>query len=132
MKTLLWLDDYRNPFENGWLIFSPIDEPFRTIWVKDYDEFCDSVIVFGLPDGICFDYDLGGDMVNNGTMSKRGLKRFRKTDVYKNGHDCAKFVLNYCDKNKLPLPKWNCHSANPEGKACINNLLLNYLFNRSV
>lgn len=24
MKTLLWVDDYRNPFENDWLNFNPI------------------------------------------------------------------------------------------------------------
>ena len=24
MKRLLWLDDYRNPLENDWLVFSPI------------------------------------------------------------------------------------------------------------
>lgn len=30
MKTLLWVDDYRNPFENDWLNFSPIGRNCRT------------------------------------------------------------------------------------------------------
>jgi hypothetical protein len=39
MKKLLWLDDIRNPFENDWLVLSPIEQPFDVSWVKSYPEF---------------------------------------------------------------------------------------------
>lgn len=67
MKKLLWLDDARDPFsheENApdWLIFSPIERPFETIWVKSYREFIEYIAKNGLPDAICFDHDLGLDV----------------------------------------------------------------------
>ena len=40
MKKLLWLDDYRNPFEDNWLNFSPIPiNQLEVVWVKSYNEF---------------------------------------------------------------------------------------------
>lgn len=85
MKKLLWLDDIRSPFEllpggSTWLVFSPIKSSFETYWVKSYNEFVDWIKINGLPDGICFDHDLGLDEVHEKkTMSKGALKRFRKT-----------------------------------------------------
>ncbi len=58
-KVLLWLDDYRNPFEDDWLNFSPIGKDCEVVWVKTYVGFCHWIMVNGLPDGICFDHDLG-------------------------------------------------------------------------
>ena len=127
INTLLWLDDYRNPFENDWLNFSPIPQPFTTIWVKSYKEFVDYINNNGLPTAICFDHDLGLEVAIKARekgMSKRQsrkLKQFEKT-----GFDCAKFLVDYCIDNQLDLPKWNIQSANPVGKENINSLLLNY------
>jgi hypothetical protein len=59
MKTLLWLDDYRDPMQGQWLVFSPIaDAEYEVHWVKSYDEFVDWITKNGLPTGICFDHDL--------------------------------------------------------------------------
>lgn len=60
MKKLLWLDDYRNPFDTktDWMIFSPIGRDVEIHWVKNYQEFVDWIIENDLPDGICFDHDL--------------------------------------------------------------------------
>ena len=43
-KTLLWLDDIRNPFDKDFTPYVALYNPFlnkpHTIeWVKDYDEF---------------------------------------------------------------------------------------------
>lgn len=106
MKTLLWLDDYRNPYNvnEEWLIFSPIKNP-NTIWVKNYNDFINWILINGLPDAICFDHDLG--------------------EIY-SGFDCAKWLVEYCIDNNLKLPLWNCQSANPVGRENINSLLNNY------
>jgi hypothetical protein len=105
MKTLLWLDDIRNPFENSWLVFSPIEQPFDVIWVKSYNEFTKWIKKNGLPTAICFDHDLG----NTAT-----------------GYDAALFLTYYCQASREKLPLYNIQSANPVGKENIRSLLENY------
>ncbi len=128
MKKLLWLDDIRNPFEDDWLVFSPIDQPFEVVWVKSYNEFTVWIVANGLPDAICFDHDLGLDEVHEKkTMSKSALKRFRKTPEYKTGYDCAKWLVEYCMDKNLQLPLYNIQSANPVGKENIKGLFKSFL-----
>ena len=109
MKTLLWLDDVRDPFDKNvdWLIFSPIGRNISVVWVKNYDEFEHNIIVNGLPDAICFDHDLA--------------------DEEKSGYDCAKFLVKYHDLSGGEFPKWAIQSANPVGKKNIDCYLKNYL-----
>jgi hypothetical protein len=135
MKTLLWLDDIRNPFVptkggGSWLVFSPINlnDGAEVVWVKSYQEFVDWITANGLPDGICFDHDLGLDLVHEKkVMSKRELKRFRKTPEYKTGFDCTKWLVEYCLDRKLYPPKYNIQSSNTVGKANIDGLLKNFM-----
>jgi len=132
MKTLLWLDDIRDPLANNgeWLVFSPIEQPYDVMWVKSYDEFTTYIIMNGLPTAICFDHDLGQDVANetvsNG-MSKR-QSRIQKRETL-SGFDCTKWLVEYCMDNNKKLPKYNIQSANPVGKDNINGLLQNYLKN---
>jgi hypothetical protein len=128
MKTLLWLDDKRNPFENDWLKFSPIQEPFTTVWVKSYKEFVNHIVINGLPDAICFDHDLGLpnhiERINNG-MSKRSSRKLKQQE--KTGYDCAKWLVELCMDNHLKLPLYNIQSSNPVGKDNIDSLLKNFI-----
>lgn len=112
-KTLLWLDDYRDPFDKkaDWLIFSPIGRDVNVAWAKTQVEFQDHIMIYGLPDAICFDHDLG---IGNG-----------------DGYECAKWLVNYCQFTNLELPKYNIQSANPVGKQNIDMLLKNYLKHKS-
>ena len=80
---LLWLDDKRNPHEKDWLKFSPIEQPYEVIWVKNYNEFVRWITENGLPDGICFDHDLSDIHIKKSTY-----KEYRK---YKVLHDFASF-----------------------------------------
>ena len=109
MKTLLFLDDFRDPFEDNWIRYSPIGTDCDIVWVKTYQEFVDRVMCYGLPDAICFDHDLG---THNG-----------------NGYECAKFLIDYCINNNLKLPLYAIQSANPVGKENIDSLLKNYIKN---
>ena len=95
----LFLDDERNP--NRFL------KDLKT-WevVRGYDDFTRIIRNRGLPGFISFDHDLS---------SKE-----------KTGYDCAKWLIEYCQKTKKPLPNWQVHSLNPIGKVNINELLIQF------
>ena len=112
MKKLLWLDDIRNPLENNWLVFSPIDQPYEVIWVKKYHEYVSWITENGLPDAICFDHDLGCESQEIEEMT---------------GMNCAKWLVEYCMDNNKKLPLYNIQSANPVGKDNIDGLLKSYI-----
>lgn len=128
MKTLLWLDDIRNPFENDgeWLVFSPIPQPHITVWVKSYDEFTKWIKENGLPDAICFDHDLGEDVASE--LVSKGINKKearRKKKELPTGYDCTKWLVEYCIKNKATIPEFNIQSANPVGAENMRCLLNN-------
>ena len=111
MKTLLWLDDCRNPFDTrtDWLVFSPIGRDVEVVWAQTVDEFMDFINQHGLPDGICFDHDLGEDSYDERT-----------------GYDCAKRVVDYCLQHNCDIPAYAIQSSNPVGKDNICHLMDNY------
>ena len=98
MKKLLWIDDFRNPVKY-------VIGDYDIVWVKNYDDFCKYINENGLPDIICFDHDLGEE---------------------KSGYDCAKFVVNYCQKHNLDIPDYDIQSSNSVGKDNIRSLLNNW------
>lgn len=95
MKTLLWLDDFRNPTDY-------IKGDYSTFWVKNYQDFCKYLNEHGLPDCICFDHDLGEE---------------------KSGYDCAKYLVHYCQKRNSDIPEFDIQSSNSVGKDNIRSLL---------
>ena len=109
-RILLWLDDWRNPHENDWLVFSPILQPFDTIWVKSYNEFVEYITKNGLPDGICFDNSLGD---------------FDGKGIEKTGYSCAKWLVEYCLDNNVKSPLFNSQSSEPDSRDRIIGLLNN-------
>lgn len=113
-KTLIWLDDLRNPFDDGmaWVrLFSPvkIDSTIEVIWLQNYTQFKEWIEEHGIPYAICFDHDLG-DFVNK---------------QEKNGYDCAKVIGEYCLKHNKPVPLYAIQSSNPVGKKNIDLYLKN-------
>jgi hypothetical protein len=116
MKTILWLDDIRDPFViKEWIYTIQYlkeeyleieDESCEVQWLKTQIEFEKYIKENGLPDLISFDNDLG---IGNGE-----------------GYDCAKWLVEYCMDNNVQLPKWFIHSANPVAKENIKNLLINF------
>ena len=76
--------------------------------VYDYEGFTEYILLKGLPDFISFDHDLGEG---------------------KSGYDCAKFLIDYCLENSLPLPRYAVHSQNPVGRKNIEMLFENFLKN---
>jgi len=127
MKTLLWLDDYRNPVDpyssTNWLVFSPIEQPFEVIWCKSYNDFVEEITYNGLPDAICFDHDLSDFQALHANDYIEG----ELPETEKTGFDCAKWLIEYCIDNKQKLPLYNIQSANPVGKENIDKLLKNFI-----
>lgn len=111
MRTLIWLDDVRNPNEDVWsnYIRKNIGTNFEIIWVKNYNDFTSYINENGLPDFISFDHDLGDTSENE-----------------KTGYDCAKAVVDYCINRNIDIPMFYIHSNNPAGAANIMHYMLNY------
>ena len=131
MKTLLWLDDIRDPNDTiwtYWMIDSGINpDEFSIIWVKSYSEFTHWITQNGLPSLICFDHDLGED-VAKGRVSK-GINK-RQARILKretlSGFDCAKWLVEFCLDNQINAPEFRIQSANPVGAENIRGLIENF------
>ena len=77
----------------------------QRLGIDHYQEFVSWVHLNGLPDGVCFDHDLGEE---------------------KTGYDAAKWLVEYCLDYNLDLPKWNIQSSNPVGKENIECLFKSF------
>lgn len=106
MKTVLWLDDFRNPFDDKWSGKYNIKGE-DIIWVGNFDEFTYWINLNGLPDLICFDHDLGCDIPT--------------------GYDCARWLVDYCLDRNQSLCDFISQSDNPPGRENILKLLTNFI-----
>jgi len=132
MKTLIWLDDIRDPHINNHLQFAPIEQPYDVKWIKSYNEFEKYINAWGLPDAICFDHDLAEEhyedeiLMNMTLNSKEDYLKLINSFSEKTGYHCARYLIEYCITNGKQLPLYHVHSANPVGKMYINKLLKAY------
>ena len=84
MKTLLWLDDIRDPQLGTWLMsYAPDFDENRSnvVWVKNYNDFTTWITENGLPYKVAFDHDLGQDVADENVamgMSKRKSRMEKK------------------------------------------------------
>lgn len=123
--VILWLDDERDPMSEyptrlgydpgeyrptyvegvvGKCNDSKVNR-WDVIWVKDYEGFVEYIDNHGIPDVICFDHDLGGQMT---------------------GKDCANYLVEkLMDMDEIG-PIIRSQSSNPAGAANILNLLGNW------
>ena len=131
MKTLLWLDDIRDPNDNiwwNWIAKEGVNlTHFNLVWVKSYDEFTKWIKFNGLPEVICFDHDLGEDVAQDRVsrgMSKRGARKLKRETL--SGFDCTKWLVEYCLDKQMPFPEYRIQSANPVGAENIRGLIENF------
>lgn len=120
----LFLDDlrsiqmvYPNDNLNDWVI------------VRDFYQFVNYINKYGLPNFISFDHDLGFEHIrfffeNGGHENPPDPTNSEFKE--KTGYDTAKWLVEYCLKNNLPLPNYSVHSANPIGKKNIITYLENF------
>lgn len=119
MKTALYLDDVRTPTEN-----LPNYHPWNV--VRNYNEFEKWIIENGIPDLISFDHDLAKEHMDD-YFSQFGKEGFQIPDYEsykeKTGLDCAKFLVEYCQKMNVPLKQCVVHSHNPVGAKNIQSFI---------
>lgn len=129
---ILWLDDIRDPYykphlETVMKLSKEVTEDnVEDIvhWARNYEEFLEYIHYLGLPDIVSFDHDLA-QIHYDPTTRVEGFKYDEET-----GLDCAKWLVEYCMNNNLPLPKYNVHSQNPVGKENIEKYLNNFNKNK--
>ena len=125
MNKKLFLDDVRQVRDACYYMPNP-----KVYWdgnwdiVRNYVEFVGYIEKNGLPELISFDHDLADIHYevdfrdwNDCTADQLGVEE--------TGLDCAKWLVDYCDKNKLKLPEFLVHSANPVGRTNIRKYLQN-------
>lgn len=115
----IFLDDERHPTQVKWIQIP--DLPWTV--VRNFGNFKALILLKGyLPEFISFDHDLSlehyADLVKNEFDYSKYLE--------KSGYDCAKWLIDYCLKNDLQLPKYTIHSLNPVGVKNIKALLENF------
>ena len=133
MKNLLWLDDLRNPFIDEEKRVPIGNDKWNINWVLNYEQFVQWIEIYGLPDAISFDHDLADEHYtpeyfwDDYEESKKFQEWRGKTYQEKTGMDCAKWLVDFCMDNKVELPKFYVHSANPVGADNIRGLLNNFI-----
>lgn len=116
----LFLDDYRQPIDAYDYTHNQL-YLMKWIVVKNYDEFVKIVELYGVPQVISFDHDLGRDHYKH--QSDIDYDQFTE----KTGYHCAKWFIDYCIDNKSKLPATILiHSMNPAGSMNIKSLFDTY------
>ena len=113
----LFLDDRREPHKflndyiRAWVV------------VRTYSEFCKTITEQGLPGFVSYDHDLADEHY----VQSVDYTKFKE----RTGYDCAKWLVEYCERYKVSLPQYQVHSMNPVGKENIISLLENYKKSKS-
>ena len=111
---IIWLDDMRNPFVTvkdnlSWVEYITGINPSKIesiVWVTNYEDFVKEIMDnLHLPDIICFDHDLGEG---------------------ESGYDALKWLVDYCLRGNIPLPRCYSQSSNPVGRKSILELAENF------
>jgi hypothetical protein len=125
----LYLDDIREPKQSYKKTGDTryIDLKWRV--VKCYSEFVETIALNGIPNIVSFDHDLGEEHINyyfdnGGRENPPDPLKAHFTE--KTGYDCAKWLVEYCTENGLPMPIYLIHSANPVGADNIRAILKRY------
>lgn len=88
------------------------------IIVRNYQQFVDWILANGLPDIISFDHDLADEHY----AYSGSYETFKE----KTGYDAAKWLVDFCMYEHLPLPECYVHSMNPVGADNIQKYLASY------
>lgn len=108
----LFLDDFRFPNWVNWRNYPDVS------WfvVRHFYEFVSVIEECGLPRFISFDFDLDR---HNLPMTEE--------QPYRNGLDCAQWLVEGCEARNMILPRSTVHSTNQEYGPKISALLADYL-----
>jgi hypothetical protein len=122
----LFLDDIRHPYDA--FVYTKDPDFSKLTWVvaRSYNEFIKIIASNFKKDGsfprlIAFDHDLSDEHYEHltGTIPYDEMQE-------KTGMHCAKWLIDFCMDNQLPLPEYKVHSMNPAGAENIRSILSNY------
>lgn len=127
----LFLDDFRNPQEIIWTFDGMYNEfpDFRNeewLIARNYTEF-KTIFQMGWKSikYISFDHDLNPGHYHKNIVN--GKLNYNSPDFdnddNKTGWHCAKWLKEFCIRERIDLPNWNIHSQNEEGGENIKALL---------
>lgn len=120
-KRWLYLDDIR----------VPIDPTFDLVCT--YQQFTEYIEKCGIPELISFDHDLHDEHIKHyfnadGRLDAEDYERFE----HKTGMDCCKFLVDYCERNRVMFDRIYIHTHNPIGRINMKSYLLNYARSKGV
>ena len=125
----LFIDDIRKPLDvkHAWHKGAWEEFPSLFSWdiVRSYADFTKYILDKGLPTVISFDHDLSFEHYPQDEESMIAAINYAKFNE-KTGYDCAKWLVDYCMTNNLPLPDFYVHSFNPVGRMNIINFLVRF------
>lgn len=118
--SYLFLDDIRQPKQVKWV---KLPECVEWNIVRNYNEFQDFLSKHGIPKFVAFDCDLGEEhylYANNPEFLKKQERReFRE----RTGIDCAKLLIQQCERTGQRPPEFVVHSMNIIGGREIKRLM---------
>jgi len=121
----LFLDDERSGIEAVYWIAYP--EHLKTVpWVvlRNGKDFIDFILRNGIPKVVSLDHDLDWSAIMEWEIAQIHKKPIDYTKITElTGFDCARWLVRYCRKTKVPLPEIYVHSHNPEGSKNIREYL---------
>jgi hypothetical protein len=136
MSYKLFLDDLREPIMCAKMLPHLADLYNDSEWViaRNYHEFCNIIKerwekYNEAPTLISFDHDLGFEHTRY-YFENGGHENPPNPDdanfIEKTGKDCANWLICFCEDEKVPLPEYIVHSANPVGSLNISSLLAQF------
>ena len=122
LRICLYLDDCRTPTDT-----IPGYHPWDV--VRNYDDFTQYILKNGIPDLISFDHDLAQEHMDDyfKQMMHQGYQHPSYDDFKeKTGLDCARWLVEYCQKMNAELKQCSVHSHNPVGASNIQSFINGY------
>ena len=130
----LFLDAERHPRQVTW-----VQLPYANYQiVRSYNQFVDYIESFGfIPEFVTFDHDLADEhyaaMLKDCEKNSTGQLLFKVADQVgdfdygseKTGYDCAKWLVDYCERKGCRFPDYTVHSMNPIGSKRIRDYIEN-------
>ncbi len=117
----LFLDDIRVPEDVTWIKLPKVE----WVVVRNYDEFIAKIWNDGIPSFVTYDHDLSDQHYQTITESNQGRIDYNKYRE-KTGYECAKFLINECNKKFIKHPRFTVHSMNPIGRQNIVSYINSY------
>ncbi len=119
LDNRLFLDDIRDPKEVFKFVHKSLFVTLNFTTVRNFDEFIWFILDKWVPSFVTFDHDLAPEHYtpeeywSDYDKSKEYQEQKYKEYTEKTWLDCAKWLVDYCNDNDKPFPRYYVHSQNP-------------------